>query len=576
MHFDDRLATVLRNRATGERSARTQFRQLIDLLGERPQGEDRALRTAAYLRLIALGELLSVRERTALVGEAGWRFRNPELVRWFGDAHPHIAAAALARAQLSGEEWMQLIPNFPIQARGFLRNRKDLPELAVAVLDRLGVSDRALPKPQTAKPQSGADEFEPLPAPPAPVRLVRSAADILRDAGSGRDRARALSGFQQTSEGIRALVERIEKFKRSRLRGLEIDKPSEASDAPHPDGTAAHPLHAIAFRTDRHGVIDWANAAAAPMVVGMDLAGSLDLHAGAAATVGAKAVRARPTALRGAAAIAGSWILDASPRIARDGRLEGYIGRLRRVGVPGNSAREKEADRLRQLLHELRTPVNAMQGYAEIIQQQMVGPVPHEYRAIAAGITGDAARILAGFDELDRLARLESGAVELEAGEADFAAIVRTQVAQLQTVLSPRVARIDAAIDRAGAPVALASAEGERIAWRFLASLAGPMAAGERIALDLSTIPGDRVALTVALPTALRAAHDAFAAELRAAASPLSSGIFGAGFSLRLARAEVRAAGGELRRDGNRMVLTLPLARSNAANLAATGSRAAS
>jgi hypothetical protein len=37
MHFDDRLATVLRHRAAGERAAKTQFRQLLDLLGERPQ-----------------------------------------------------------------------------------------------------------------------------------------------------------------------------------------------------------------------------------------------------------------------------------------------------------------------------------------------------------------------------------------------------------------------------------------------------------------------------------------------------------------------------------------------------------
>ena len=54
MHFDDRLATVLRHRAAGERAAKTQFRQLLDLLGERPQGGDPALKAAAYLRLIAL------------------------------------------------------------------------------------------------------------------------------------------------------------------------------------------------------------------------------------------------------------------------------------------------------------------------------------------------------------------------------------------------------------------------------------------------------------------------------------------------------------------------------------------
>ena len=50
MHFDDRLATVLRLRATGERAANTQFRQLIDLLGERPQAGDPALKAAANLR----------------------------------------------------------------------------------------------------------------------------------------------------------------------------------------------------------------------------------------------------------------------------------------------------------------------------------------------------------------------------------------------------------------------------------------------------------------------------------------------------------------------------------------------
>ena len=76
MHFDDRLATVLRHRAAGERAAKTQFRQLLDLLGERPQAGDPALKAAAYLRLIALAEVISVDDRAAILGENGWRFRG--------------------------------------------------------------------------------------------------------------------------------------------------------------------------------------------------------------------------------------------------------------------------------------------------------------------------------------------------------------------------------------------------------------------------------------------------------------------------------------------------------------------
>ncbi|WP_394271094.1 histidine kinase dimerization/phospho-acceptor domain-containing protein [Qipengyuania sp.] len=558
MHFDDRLATVLRNRATGDRSARTQFRQLIDLLGERQQGGDKALRTAAYLRLIALGELIPVRERTSIVGEAGWRFRTPDLVRWFGDAHPHIAAAALARADLTGEEWQEIIPAFPIHARGFLRNRKDLPRQAVEVLDRLGVADMALPRPEPLELTEFLDPaFADLPPAPAPLRLSPLPG---HDAAAGKPGQTADSAedhyaaFRQTGDGIRALVDRIEAFKRARE---SRDESGVAERQPARPSEDRKPPAVIDFRADIHGRIDWAGGGLAPMLVGLDLTMATDIASGFAAR---HPVRGLAVSLRGAGAITGDWIVDAVPRFSsQEGRFGGYVGRLRRAAPPRASARQKEADKLRQLLHELRTPVNAMQGYAEIIQQQMVGPVPHEYRAIAAAITGDAARILAGFDELDRLARLETGAAELDRGTADLAAIVRGHVTQLQKVLSPRVARLDAEFTIEHALTDIADQEAERLSWRLLATLAGATAAGERIALSVSD-EGGSFCVSAALPTALRTLEDPFAAELRASAGPLSSGIFGAGFSLRLARAEARAAGGELSCTGGRMTLLLPLA----------------
>ncbi|MDG6078602.1 sensor histidine kinase [Erythrobacter litoralis] len=548
MHFDDRLATVLRSRATGERSARTQFRQLLDLLGERPQGGDDGLRRAAYLRLLALGDSIDIRSRTAIVGETGWRFRNPELVRWFGDAHPHIAAAALARAQLTGEEWAELIPNFPIHARGFLRNRKDLPEQAVAALDRLGVMDRALPLPEPIDLPRELDRSArtvELPAPPAPLKLRR-----LRPATSDVSRTEEPDpGFGQTSAGIRALLARIEAFKLSRQDRLKSSASDEAK-------SAGERLAVVDFATDASGRIQWAAGRAAAQSIGIDLsrfanfAKALALH---------QPARGIAITLRGGAGIEGDWIVDAMPQFTRDGgSFDGYLGRLRRAAPSGPTPQQRDADKLRQLLHELRTPVNAMQGYAEIIQQQMIGPVPHEYRSIAASITSDAARILAGFDELDRLARLETGALDLDEGTSDFAGIVRDQVAQLQNVLAPRVARLDARFESETATIAIASGEAERMAWRLLATLAGATAAGERIALDLSVHDG-RIDFKAALPTMLRTCEDIFAAETRAMAGPLSSGIFGAGFSLRLARAEVRAAGGDLNREGDRLVLDLPL-----------------
>lgn len=543
MHFDDRLATVLRHRATSERAANTQFRQLIDLLGERPQAGNPSLKAAAYLRLIALGEMIPVPVRAAIVGEAGWRFRNPDLVRWFGEAAPPVAAAALARAQLTGPEWHALIPQLPVRARGFLRHRRDLPDEAIRVLDRLGVLDRALPLPE---PLELAAEFEELAGLPEPEPLLLASSDVA-----------------EPGEDIRALVARIEAFKRAR-GAPEGDAPRLPLDEPPPP-FSRKPLAGFIFGTDTEGRIDWAEPEFAPLLVGMDLlarTNSLPRRAAGdftAAFRNRQPVHEAPIELRGAPAIAGDWMVDAAPRFTRsDGRFFGYVGRLRRAVVDNESARHAEADRIRQLLHELRTPVNAIQGFAEVIQQQIFGPTPHEYRALAATIAGDAARMLAGFDELDRLARLESGALDLEPGTSDFAAIARAQVAQLQTVLSPRVARFEAQWSELPAPLALAQGEAEMLAWRVLATLAGATGAGEAVPLALDCTQG-QIELRSTLPAALRQAEDIFNAETRPASGALSAGIFGAGFSLRLARAEARAAGGELSRVGDALVLSLPL-----------------
>lgn len=544
MHFDDRLATVLRIRATGERAARTQFRQIIDLLGERPQAGDRSLKAAAYLRLIALGEVIPVAERARIVGESGWRFRNPELVKWFGEAHPNIASAALYRAQLTGVEWQELVPQLPIRARGFLRHRNDLPDAAVQVLDRLGVSDRGLPQPE---PLDLIEELEPtaLEGETLDQTAIEPGEIALPDVPAGKD-------------GIRALVDRIEAFQRNRgERQQDRDAPLLPLEQ-DPDRSEVRPVDMFSFGCDSEGKLDWADPELAPMLVGTDLV-TLDDGVLAAQLTQRQPIAGALVRLRGATQIEGEWVVDAAPRFTRtEGRYFGYVGRFRRAVSRLEDFRQAEADRLRQLLHELRTPVNAMQGYAEIIQQQMIGPVPHEYRAIAATIAGDAAHILAGFDELDRLARLETGALELDAGESDFAAIARRQVAQLQTVLSPRVARFDANLGEARAPLALDQSEAERLAWRLLATVAGAVAAGEAVSLTLES-GGEQVELSVELPAALRQPKDVFAVEARGTAGALSAGIFGAGFSLRLARAEARAAGGELARVDDRLILSLPL-----------------
>src|SRR5690606_13455787 len=147
MLFDDRLATVLRSAVRNEAGARTQYRQLLDLLGSMPHDAASDLAEAAYDRLAELSEELPQAVESAILRAPGLRLRNHMLVAWLARGEPQAAAAAMATAQLSESDWLYLIPRLPMTARGFLRHRRDLPFSVRQVLDRLGVKDLVLPEP---------------------------------------------------------------------------------------------------------------------------------------------------------------------------------------------------------------------------------------------------------------------------------------------------------------------------------------------------------------------------------------------------------------------------------------------
>lgn len=585
MFFDDRLATVLRQRATGEANQRTQFRQLLDLLGrDRKQGRggDASLMAAAWLRMEALGEAIPASTRARMIREPGWRFRNPDLALHLADHEPEVVSAALARAELTPEDWQALIPRLPVRARGFLRLRRDLPVDVEALLTRLGVHDRGLPAPEAAPvpvaepqaeplaPEASPFEQEPEFVPAAVIALRRAPAPVAEPEPLSTPSAE-LDRDDSARTAISALVERIAQFRRERgeTPPPDLDRSPRLPLGELPE-RSTRPVTGFAFAADTAGRVGWTTAEVAPMVIGTRIfapaAPGADPSGLARAFARRQPVVRGAVTLEGAPTIAGAWIVDAEPRFSEEGHFTGYVGRFRRPAEPSadpNRPEAREADRIRQLLHELRTPVTAVQGYAEVIQQQLFGPAPHEYRALAAAIAADAARILAGFEELDRLARLETGALPIAPGETDLAALVRRTAGQLAGALDPQDAGLTLAFPEAPAMLcALDPEEAEGLMWRLLASLAAACAPGERIAVSLDPLIGAGRAvgrLVCALPQRLAAEDNLFAATIRSPSGAINAGLFGAGFALRLVRAEARAAGGDLKRAGNALELTLPL-----------------
>lgn len=548
MQIDDRLATVLRMRAGSDAVLRTQFRQLLDLLGTSRDIADHALKGEAYARLGELMGEIAQEDQSRILREPGLRLRDPELVAFLAAGEAKPSAAAMATAQLSEEQWLALIPRLPVTARGFLRHRRVLPERVKRQLEELGVGDLVLPD---------LDPGRDAPAIPAPSP------------------AAGKSGAGGTAEGIGALLRRIEAFREERRAQ------SSAPQSPPAQDPQDEPLTGFEFATDFDGRVTWASGPVAAQIVGLGLAAPrpgplIERSEHANAQLAARQpLKAVPITLDAAPAISGAWFCDAAPLFdPQSGAFTGYRGCLRRPAAAAEEDREVggEGDVMREVLHELRTPVNAIQGFAEIIQQQLFGPAPHEYRAHAAAIAVDAAKLLAGFDEVDRLVKLEGGAMKLEAGESDFRAVIDETAQRLQGVLRPRNAGFTLKVNGEDFAIGLDRSEALALAWRLLATAAGALGPGETIKLSLKS-DGERIRLRMKVPTALRDPRRSETDD-RSRRRAVSAGMFGPQFAFRLAQAEARVAGGKIECAEDRVTLRLPALTASARTHSAAEGRA--
>lgn len=569
MIVDDRLETVLRTVAAGPGAAATQMRQLLDLLGRTPAERWTETHVAALTRIDSLGAMLGESRCASLIGAA--TLRSPILVEHFAEAGPKVALAAMTSARLEEREWLALIPDLPVQARGFLRHRRDLGPEVEALLARFGITDFALPLPE------GFAQGQPAEAEIVPLSAI----------GTSEPAPFFGPTAENAGEGIGAIIARIEAFRRARdaagtAATADGTAPPAAGQSRLPFADEALPpppaVLAVDIALDTDGTVTAADTALAAALVGLrPFAADPDAPVACdpATLIAARArlpIIGGRLELEATGSAAGTWRIDAVPAFAPDtGHFLGWNARLRRPPAPAvaatsaapDDAAARSADRLRQMLHELRTPINAIQGFAELIQQQMLGPTPHQYRSLAAGIASDAARMLAGFEDVERLAMLETAAAAPAAPAAtgtDLTALLIRLIAQLDPLLAPREATLSHDLPDGPLPVTAAPEELERTLWRLLSLIASSAGPGEQLALGVRIGAGPvglAVRLAFPLPGALATTGEGAPLLSDGFAGP--GGMLGSAFALRLCAAEIRAAGGLVVREGKGFDVMLPL-----------------
>ncbi|MEG3151481.1 HAMP domain-containing sensor histidine kinase [Sphingomonas sp. ZT3P38] len=507
LRFDDSLETVLAAETSTPLGAQSVWRQLVDLIARRhvPPGAD----AMARLRAIRLDVPLPVRAASA----RGAALADPPaaLVQLFAEDEPGIATPVLRTAQLAGDEWIALLPDMPPSARAILRHRRDLPQAVVRALESFDSVGLTLP-PREAQAVAEVVPFQP----PLPE---------------------AVTGSFKVAE----LVARIDAYRR-----LREETPIAREIQPAPFERDSTWARSFRFETDEAGVVRWIEGASRAPLIGLSLsvAGSSGVDGAAAGAFRRRADFADARlVVEGESDAAGQWRITGVPVFDRaTGRFTGYRGAARRPradeSAEPRASRHPASEALRQLVHELRTPTNAIAGFAEMIESQMLGPVPQAYRAHAADILGQASDLLTAIDDIDMAARIESNALELRPGQVRLAPLLERVAGDLAPLSALRGTAIDIHAGDGDLAIAGDDRAVERLIGRLMATLVAAGSRDERIGIVAKREAEGVVALIFDRPHALAAyAGDSLLTiDAETEADRDEAPLLGTGFALRLAR----------------------------------------
>ncbi len=335
--------------------------------------------------------------------------------------------------------------------------------------------------------------------------------------------------------------------------------------APPPPTTGTQ--DSFRFETDAAGLIRWVEGVSRAPLVGL----SLDFGAAPGTArfdgVAAGALRRR-SAFRDARLViggdsdaAGEWCVSGVPAFDHaSGRFTGYRGTARRPRRDERAEpvanRDAGVAQLRQLVHELRTPAGAIAGFAEMIEAQLLGPVPPVYRDRAGAILNHSRDLVAVIDDLDLAARIDGDALDLRADSVALRPVLDVIAGDLASLCDLRGTLLE--IEPTDLSVTGDRRAVERLLARLLATLVSAGEAEESIYVRMGLEGDGHVAIVLDRPAALDAWPGDSVFDVDDDEGDQS--LLGTGFALRLARNLATELGGTLVFGTATLTLRLPAA----------------
>ena len=491
------------------------WRQLVDLLS-RPHDElDPGLLDAALAMVRSGFRGVPRQVRAATARSIAGRAADPRLIAIFASDKLEVAAPLLAAAPLDEVGWATVLKTASKEVKGFVHSLR---------------GDVSPTKGEAAAPSEPAAEQG---TPP--------------EAG-------------EAAPSIGEMVARIERLKSKRGGEPPTEEVPLAAEAPPAPTTGSNLFR---WECDASGQIGWVEGAPRGALIGR----SLPASEGAPREL----VRAftdrlpfddTPLSLL-TPALEGEWRLSGIPAFSpADGRFLGFRGIARREGaepealpVARPAAAAADAEALRETIHEIKTPLNAIIGFAEIIDGQYLGPAHRNYRHRAAEIVAQARTLLAAIEDLDLAARLQAtgdgGAV------TDLAEVLPPIAEDLGNRALARDVRLRIVTSLGALRCGVEPDLARRLLSRLLGAAVDAAPDGQQVDVDVREAR-QRMIISVTKPVSIRHLSDEQVMDPTFQSDGEGAAKLGLGFALRLVRGLARLAQGELKLTPAEFQLELP------------------
>jgi signal transduction histidine kinase len=567
VRFDDRLLTVLNQPAGDRRDTAVRWRQLVDLVAR--AGSSAASPTVAQALESISADAPKVDENLrAAAARAVASLPLPlSLLEYFVSDGLAVSAPVLAAATLEPAQWQAILRGADDETRRFVEtlHPEFRGEASADFTDTLVEQPPEIPAEAAAEQDIEADaEAEPAAEPlaAAPIEelserhtdpAVEKAIEELKKAfAEPLPLPKGPAAPPPTTPSLHDVVQRIERRRRTRTimqRG---------GFAPRPQVSPA----LFRWECGPGGEIAWVDGAPRGALIGRSLSRA---YTGEGDRVDPDVVRAfmvrapfrdAGLSVAGDGLVSGQWKISGVPAFdPADGRFRGYRGVALREQEEREEAEEvaqalADPDSLRELVHEIKTPLNAIIGFAEIIEGQYLGPAGRRYRERAQEIVRQARLLLTAIDDLDFAAKVHSSSAGAQQ-RVNLGELVERMMPALKEFAGGREVEVETSPAPRDATAATEPELADRLIFRMCSALVEQADARERLRLDVERA-GDRWRLSMTRPARLSGIQDD---ELFG-----SEADFDHGFSLRLVRGLGRIAGADLEAAKGTISLVFPRA----------------